>query len=392
MGAISELRLQHELAAPTVVAADYDFERARSLTSQPAGPKTGFEIFEYPAGFRADSEGQKLATRHHEARAFRQLIMSGQSSCLRFAAGCTFELSNHLRDDANQRYLLLSVRHIVRAAPDDAGGAPYENRFVCIPARVPLRPRPRSRRPSVYGPQTAVVVGDPGKEIHTDQFGRVALRFHWDREQQMSCWARVAQSWAGKGWGSMFIPRVGQEVVVEFLNGDPEQPLVTGALYNGAETVPYALPEHAYRSGIKTNTLHGKGYNELRFDDKQGEEQVFLRAERELHLRAGGECREWIGKDRHLRVGGRRNEEVGENFTLKVGQDLVVDAESGLTLLCAGNYLRIDAQGVTINGQKVFINCAAGAAAGRIEQSPAEAEPGDEPGAPNSDPRQEERP
>src|SRR5439155_5175048 len=167
----------------------------------------------------------------------------------------------------------------------------YRNTFTCIPAGVPFRPPRVTPKPIIPGPQTAVVVGPPGEEIFTDKYGRVKVQFHWDREGKnnvdSSCWIRVAQPWAGKRWGASFWPRIGQEVVVDFLEGDPDQPIITGSVYNADQMPPYLGdgPDGKHRhdpklSGIKTcSTSGGNGFNEIRFDDTKGKEQLFLRAE-----------------------------------------------------------------------------------------------------------------
>ena len=157
-----------------------------------------------------------------------------------------------------------------------------------VPRRTPFRLPNMTPRPLIRGPQTARVAGESGQEITTDQYGRIKVKFPWDRrtteDENSSCWIRVAQSWAGQGWGAMFIPRIGQEVVVEFLEGNPDRPLVTGQVYNADMTVPYALPDNKTRSTIKSNSsLNGGGFNEFRFEDKKGSEEVFFQAQKDFN-------------------------------------------------------------------------------------------------------------
>jgi type VI secretion system secreted protein VgrG len=218
-------------------------------------------------------------------------------------------------------------------------------------------------KPVVQGPQTAMVVGKSGEEIWTDQYGRIKVQFHWDRDgksdETSSCWVRVQQGWAGKGWGMMFVPRVGMEVVVSFLEGDPDRPLVTGCVYNGDAMPPHALPAKQTRSTIKSNSSKGGGnFNELRFDDKKGAEQFYMHAARDLEQRVKGDALAWIGGDhhfkvgkdsveqvdgdRHYRIGGDRREETGGSAIQEAALNMVV--EGGMkSALYAGQTVHIKA-------------------------------------------------
>jgi type VI secretion system secreted protein VgrG len=186
----------------------------------------------------------------------------------------------------------------------------------------------------IQGPQTAFVVGTAGEEIDTDEFGRVKVQFHWDRygkvDENSSCWVRVSQPWAGKGWGAINIPRIGQEVVVEFLEGDPDRPIITGRVYNASAKVPYELPANKTISSLKSNTSKGGGgFNEIRFEDKKGEEQVFIHAEKNVDTRVKNDAFEWIGNNRHLvvkkdqveHVENNRSEIVDADHTEEIGKD-----------------------------------------------------------------------
>jgi type VI secretion system secreted protein VgrG len=178
----------------------------------------------------------------------------------------------------------------------------------------------------IQGPQTAIVVGKKGEEIDTDEFGRVKLQFHWDRYGQLdensSCWIRVSHGWAGKSWGAINIPRIGQEVIVEFLEGDPDQPIITGRVYNGLATTPYKLPDNKTRSTLKSNSSKGgNGFNEIRFEDKKGCEQIFIHAEKDEDIRVKADARESVGGGRHLTVGGDQKEKVDGEKHLTVKGD-----------------------------------------------------------------------
>jgi len=228
--------------------------------------------------------------------------------------------------------------------------------FTAIPADSVFRPARTTLRPRITGPQTAIVVGKAGEEILTDEFGRIKVQFHWDRyspaNENSPCWVRVSQLWAGKNWGAVFLPRIGQEVIVEFLEGNPDRPIVTGAVYNGESKPPYDLPDNATMSTIKSNSSKGgQGFNEIRFEDKKGSEQVFMHAEKDQDIRVKNDTKEWIGNDRHLIVKANQCELVekdkhahvkGEQL-LKVDGDLGVAVKSNAITKVEGNdHLTVD--------------------------------------------------
>jgi type VI secretion system secreted protein VgrG len=294
----------------------------------------------------------------------------------------------------------------------------YNNTFTCIPDKSLFRPERVTPRPVMQGPQTAVVVGPSGEEIYVDKYGRVKLQFFWDREgkkdENSSCWTRVAETWAGKNWGVIFNPRVGQEVVVDFLDGDPDRPLVTGRVYNADQMPPYELAMNQTRSTVKSRSVGGgaDNFNELRFEDKKGSEQVFLHAEKDMDLRVKNDAREFVGKDRHLvvtgnrvesvekdlhlhvngevrakvsndlslSVGGKRQDKVGGNYALdgvkeihlKAGTSLVLEAGGEITLKSGSNFIHIGKMGIAINGEKVMINSGgdAGSGSGSSPEAP----------------------
>ena len=269
----------------------------------------------------------------HEHRVAASQAALGQGNVLAFSPGQTFELEGHPHAPLDRDYTLLRVIHradcpdVEHEGDGHFAGANYENRFECIPADLPWRPRPQPR-PSVHGHLLATVVGPPGEEIHTDEHGRIKAWIHWDREhgpedENSSCWIRVAQPWAGAGWGSMFIPRVGMEVLVSFAGGDPDQPLCVGTVYNGHNQPPYSLPDERTKSTLKSrSTPGGDGFNELRFEDSAGAEEVFLHAQRDFN--------EVVGND-HSR-------NVTANETISVGADRSVSVEGSQTVTIAGNH------------------------------------------------------
>jgi type VI secretion system secreted protein VgrG len=253
------------------------------------------------------------------------LLLQGASNCPRFAAGYQFVLATvkgslEQQSQADGAYVLTGVRHAARQnnyRSRGGSGFRYHNSFTCIPLDLPFRPTRLTPKPVLHGTQTAVVVGPKGEEIYVDKYGRVKVQFHWDRQgkknENSSCWIRVAQAWAGKRWGASFWPRIGQEVVVAFLEGDPDQPIVVGSVYNAEQMPPYLgkgldakHPHDPKLSGVKSSsTAGGEGFNEWRFDDAKGKEQVFLHAQRNLDTRLRSDSLECVGHDRHLIVGGQ---------------------------------------------------------------------------------------
>jgi type VI secretion system secreted protein VgrG len=348
----------------------------------------------------------------------------------------------------NASYVLTGIQHVasVGASYTTDGGSTetYSNRFTCIPETVPFRPARVTPKPFVQGPQTAVVVGKSqdsdssddgsgdGEEIWVDSFGRVVVLFPWDRKGACSCRARVSQEWAGQGWGSIVIPRVGQEVIVSFLEGDPDRPIVTGRVYNANQTLPYKLPDYQTRSSFMTRSSKGGGadtYNELRFEDKKGSEQVFIRSQYDYDTYIKNDSREWIGNnrslivtkdqlesvggDRHEQVTGKHiekiggdsnsnvtgnvNQKVGQNLSIQAGQNLyeksgtnyaheagqaihlkagmtvVIEAGVELTLKAGSNFIDIGPAGIAISGTPmVMINSggSAGSGSGSSPTSP----------------------
>lgn len=250
-----------------------DSTKAREGTSR--------RIYEYPGGFTKKDAADALAKLRMEEQEAPQKSLRGTSVCRAFLPGYKTTLQKHYRDDANAAYVLHRVSHSAREED-------YANSFDAFPADTTYRPRRTTRKPVIPGTQTAIVVGKSGEEIWTDKYGRVKVQFHWDQkgtnDENSSCWIRVAHGWAGKAWGAMFLPRIGQEVVVSFLDGDPDQPLITGSVYNAEQTVPYTLPADQTKSTIKSNVSKGGGgFNELRFEDKKDSEEVFLQAEKDLN-------------------------------------------------------------------------------------------------------------
>jgi type VI secretion system secreted protein VgrG len=304
--------------------ADYDFEKPRnSLQSKSSiiSPHTqaGFEIFDYPGEFKDSATGEANARVRIEELHSDQEVFRGGSNVRGLAVGSVFDLSDHPRGDLNRGYLVTMASYHIKGDDAQAGGVGGGEFFTAtvtaMDSSKPFRSGRTTPKPMVQGPQTAVVVGPSGEEIYTDKYGRVKVQFFWDRygkaNENSSCWIRVSQLWAGKSWGAIYIPRIGQEVIVEFLEGDPDRPIITGRVYNGEAMPPYALPAEKTKSTIKSNSSKGgNGFNEIRFEDRKGEEQIFIHAEKDEDIRVKNDAREWVGNERHLLVKKSQFEQV----------------------------------------------------------------------------------
>ncbi len=322
----------------------YNFKKPRvDLDASASYPETlageEMEIYDYPGSFESLDAGEKSASIRVEELGSSQDLMRGSGDVMGLAAGYTFELSGHPRDDQNVEYLITGISYRFDQSQYSTGAADGEPPFQCdltaTLAKRQYRPARATAKPVIRGPQTAFVVGKSGEEIWVDKYGRIKVLFHWDRygkaDETASCWIRVSSEMAGKKWGGVALPRIGQEVVVEFLEGDPDRPLVTGRVYNETAMPPYPLPDQKTISTFKSNSSKGGGgFNEIRFQDKKGEEQLFFHAERNHDIRVKKDCFEWIGANRHLvvkkdlleKIENNRDEIVGADNKIKIGKDL----------------------------------------------------------------------
>jgi len=317
---------------------DYNFEsprtdlRAETPTVVEVPGVSDHERYEYPGRYVDKTHGDAKAKVLMEAEETGYDVVEGASTCNSFRVAGTFTLTSHAFESENDKnYVLTAVQHSALDSSYAQAGASssfYRNAFQCIPETVVFRPQRLTPRPLVNGPQTAVVVGPDGEEIHTDEHGRIKVQFHWDRQgesnENSSCWVRVAQIWAGKSWGAQFIPRIGQEVVVEFLEGDPDRPLVTGSVYNGDLPVPYELPANKTQSGIKTRSSKdgaAANFNEIRFEDKKGEELLHIHAEKNRTEEVENDHSLHVGHDQTIKVENDRTETTGNDRMLTVGND-----------------------------------------------------------------------
>jgi len=413
------------------------------------GGNDQMEVYDFPGGYanRFDgvtrgggenpSELQKIfadGSRTVEIRMQQEaalgLEIRASSTCPQFTAGYRFDMERHFNADGT--YVLTAIEHRATLPGEYRSAAAdmpltYDNSFTCIPLALPFRPARVTEIPRVYGAQTALVVGPSGEEIFTDKYGRIKVQFYWDREGKKdgdsSCWVRVATPWAGKQWGMVHIPRMGQEVVVEFVDGDVDHPLVVGSVYNAEQMPPYTLPANKTQSGVKSrSSLNGTptNFNEIRFEDKKGSEQLFIHAEKNQDIEVENDETHWVGHDRtktidhdettHVKhdrtetvdnnetitihgnrtetvdkdetitihknrtetvdknesitISGGRTESVskdesitiGKSQTISVGTDISITAGKSITLTCGESTIKMDPAGISISSVKIDIN------------------------------------
>ncbi|AYO00036.1 type VI secretion system tip protein VgrG [Pseudomonas sp. LTGT-11-2Z] len=342
---LRRLRYSEQVRTARQVQRDYTFihpayrleQRAQGndLTHQ----STGYERFDYPGRYKREAVDVRFtATRitalRHDAR-----LAEVEGDDVRLQPGLSFTLIEHPREDLNLHWRVNRVHHegvqftsLQEEAADAQQGTRYKQKAVLVPGRTEWRPAPLPR-PRIDGPHMAMVVGPKGEEIYCDQWGRVKVSFPWDRESQnnefSSCWVRVSQGWAGGSWGSMAIPRIGQDVIIQYVNGDPDQPMITGRTYCGDQLPPYDLPEHKTRMTIKSQTHKGDGYNELRFEDELGKEEVFIHAQRDKN--------NIVRHDETTQVGNDRTERVERDETISIGQDRLEDVARDETVSIGQN-------------------------------------------------------
>ncbi|MGP8268446.1 MAG: type VI secretion system Vgr family protein [Terracidiphilus sp.] len=427
--------------------ADYnyrDFARADVPDKNSSSPfgKNAFDEYLYPAGGEGyandakqvskDLESLYLETRALATDATAE-VYRGSGNARSFCAGYTFTLSKNPREAFNRKYLLTAVTRHANQVPsyrsgDTWQGSGYSNRFTAVSSDIVFKPALTFMKPRIHGPQTALVVGPKDEEIYLDPLGRAKVQFFWDKQNPRkstldTTWVRVAQNWAGNGWGSYFWPRVNDEVVIQFLNGDPDNPVITGSVYNGVNMPKYALPDNGTRSGLVTRSSKGgsaQNANELRFEDKMGSEQVYLHAEKDIDVSIEHDRRVSVGNNDSLIVQGKQTEQVtgdynrevkgssidkidgksdlnigsdlteavGGNHSLNVsssqstqvgsaysmvanntvyingGMSVVIEAGMELSLIASGNFITIGPAGVAISGTMVLINSGGAAGSG----------------------------
>ncbi|MEL7549644.1 type VI secretion system tip protein VgrG [Pseudomonas protegens] len=386
--------LAQEVQPGSLELNDYDFQRPSARidvrSAMPRPHSAGdYPLYDYPGTYVQSSDGEHYAQTRIEAlqSLHERIELSGNARGL--GVGNLFSLTGFSRQDQNREYLIVSIRYylVQESLESGAGGgsAQFESHLTCIDAQQSFRPLATTHKPMVQGPQTARVVGPAGEEIWTDQYGRVKVHFHWDRHDQSnensSCWIRVSQAWAGKNWGSMQIPRIGQEVIVSFLEGDPDRPIITGRVYNAEQTVPYDLPANATQSGMKSRSSKGgspANFNEIRMEDKKGAEQLYIHAERNQDIvvevneshSVGNNRNKSIGHDEYVTIGNKRTRivqhmdelTVGEKKLDSVGQSYVIEVGERLRLVCGASILELNASGqINLCGVNISVHASADA-------------------------------
>ncbi|MBI3777291.1 MAG: type VI secretion system tip protein VgrG, partial [Gammaproteobacteria bacterium] len=422
--AVRVFTYSEQVQSGAVTLRDFNFKKpALGLQAQQQARQfANLEVYDYPGGYDAPAGGTKYAQVRLEALQAAADQGRGESNCLRLLPGFRMTLAEHPRKKMNQEFLLTEMTcsaHQPQVLQEVAGGegTSYNNNFRCIPSNVPFRAPQNIEKPRIDGVQTAIVTGPAGEEIYVDEHGRVKVQFHWDRDGQndekSSCWIRVSQLWAGAGWGAMFIPRIAQEVVVDFIEGDPDRPIITGRVFHGTNRPPCKLPDEKTKSTIKSDsTKGGGGSNEWRFEDLKDKEEVYLHGQKDWNIRVENDTKEWIGHDRHLmllhdqyeRIDGDKHQkvngdhnikidgtlsidvgadvqqktaqhcahEVGSEIHLKAGQKVVIEAGAELSLKAGGSFVKLDGSGVTVLGAQLKLNQggAAGSGAGARPVSP----------------------
>jgi type VI secretion system secreted protein VgrG len=408
---LSGLTVRTQSLVSEVVLRDYSFKKpSYDFTQSVQGTEMDYQLtdvyqhFDYPGRYKDDDSGQAFSQIRLEYLRREAQTASGQSNVAQLQAGVRFDLSGHADSVMNRDWLVVNIIHrgTQHQALEEHGGrgqTTYGNRLTVIPGdklwRMKIHPKPE-----VDGPCIATVVGPDGEEIYCDKYGRVKLHFPWDRysnaDQQSSCWVRVAQGWAGSQYGMMAIPRIGHEVIVSFLEGDPDQPIVTGRTYHATNTAPYQLPEHKTKTVLRTETHQGQGFNELSFEDQAESETVYLHAQKDYkaliendattlirhdnhqtvendryshikendHLTVDGEQRikvaqnqsEVIDASLQQQIGSLTAAEAGRAISLSSGAKIVVEAGAEITLTVGGSFVTIDGSGVCLVGPAINLN------------------------------------
>ena len=355
---ISSWELSREIQPGVYVHDDHDFERPSvELKASKTLPRkytpSNAEVYDWPGEYVQIPDGQQYAAIRIDELGSQFETAQALTNARGLLVGALLTLEDHPRPDQNREYLVLAARYHLSfenyESIPNAGGTAYQCSFTAMPSSQQFRPKRETPKPFVQGPQTAVVVGPAGEEIFTDKYGRVKVQFHWDRrgkkDDNSSCWIRVSHPWAGKGWGAVSNPRIGQEVIVDFLEGDPDQPIITGRVYNAEQMPPYDLPANQTQTGIKSRSSKGGGganFNEIRMEDKMGSEQLFIHAEKNQDIEVENDETHWVGHDRKktidhdetTNVKHDRTETVDNNETITVhGQRTeTVDKDETITI------------------------------------------------------------
>jgi type VI secretion system secreted protein VgrG len=378
-----------EIQASGYELNDFDFRTAFNSVQgslrvkesmPPAFGQPAYQQYDYPGGYQSAAVGHDLADARVEMLQGQTEQISATSNARGLTVGAMFALDKHPKAAFNRGYLVTLARYQLelddyRGSDSGAGGKLFACQFEALGEKYRYRPPANAPKPRIFGPQTAMVVGKVGEEIWVDKYGRVKVQFHWDRvgkrDEKSSCWVRVSQSWAGKRWGAMAIPRIGMEVVVEFLDGDPDRPLITGCIYNSDTMPPYDLPAHQSRTTLKSHsTKGGDGFNEIRFEDKKGAEEIFVHAEKDANrivkhndtLKVGFEYKEPgsqtvdikhdqkidIGNDQIVHVVKDQTLTIDGNHSTRVGDTALVEAKTSILLKVGSSSILLEPAKITI--------------------------------------------
>jgi len=433
---IHRLDSRHLVTIGAVRLGDFNFEKPNlPLQEIQQGIMPALEQYDFPGHFDTPARGEQLSQIRLQQAAASAHLVAMETHSVHCESGQYLELEQHPNPQLNQRYLVVgSALEGEQPQSLDSGAsnrpARCISRLICIPYATAFQPNRQCVRPRVPGPHNAIVTGPGGEEIYTDKQGRIKVQFYWDREgranEHTSCWLRVNQPLTGMQWGGIALPRIGQEVIVDFEHGDPDRPLMTGRVYNAQNMPPYDLPHHKTRSTFKSlSSPGGDGYHEIRIEDRKNQEQIFLRAEKDLdlrvlhdlksqteghqHLSVGNLLAEEIKLDLHSSTQGNCNEDTGQNLSITVGKDLqlkvsgahviqagnaihikagnkaVLQAAMSLSVKAGAGFITLDPSGVAIMGPLVRINEGGGGSSARAANptqpgTPAEAD-NDVPGA-----------
>lgn len=356
---ISHWKIDKQVMSGAYMHRDFNFTKPKTLLESASNlPRdhamAEFEVYDYPGEFPESADGDAYASVRMQQLQMPYEVGHGVTNARGLLCGGTFKMKDFPREDQNDRDLVVSqIHHQIHSDSFAAGGSPaqpvYRATFQTIAKEEHFRALRITPKPQIAGVQTAIVTGPSGEEIHTDEYGRVKVQFHWDRlgkkDENSSCWVRVSQNWAGKKWGGIFLPRIGQEVIIEFLEGDPDRPIITGRVYNGDQTIPYELPANKTQSGVKSRSSKDgtpDNFNEIRFEDKKGSEEVYIHAEKDQNnvvennetTQVGVNRTENVGNDETITIGNNRTEQVGVNETISIGSNRTetVGANESITI------------------------------------------------------------
>ncbi|MFO6422431.1 type VI secretion system Vgr family protein [Motilimonas sp. KMU-193] len=407
---IRDFALQSTIASAKVQLQDYSFKQpAYSFLQNQQGQgiefqRDDYEHYDYPGRYKDDASGEKFTRVRQHFLNRSSVTASAQSNQPKLFAGAKFTLSEHLNPEFNANWQVVKIKHVGEQpqALEEHGGTGqtrYHNTLTLLPEQRQWQ-LDLQTKPTVDGPQIATVTGPQGEEIFCDEHGRVKVQFPWDRysnnDENASCWVRVAQGWAGSQYGAMAIPRIGHEVIVSFLEGDPDQPIITGRTYHATNKVPYTLPEHKTRTVIRTETHKGDGYNELRFEDEVGQEEIYLHAQKDFNSLIENDQAEQIKRDRHsevdrdsfklikgnqhhtvdgesrlhtqgeqslvingslhIKAGQAWLSDTGNELHIKAGSKVVLEAGAEITVKAGSSFIKVDPAGVHIKGPNVNLN------------------------------------